>query len=380
MKGTIAQAVLNAGLAAVFPAVAGKSTLPVLSNVLMVGTDDGVVLKATNLEIGIMVRLIARVEVPGAITVPAKLLKDVVGSYPDAPIGLSLAERTQTLHLGSGLTYESSIKGISADEFPVFPEVRDGLRLTAPAAQLRAALGWTTYAAAADDTRPVLAGVLVEARGRQIVFAAADGFRLAKTVITLPDSYDEAPTFSAIVPARALSEAHQLMTLAAKDGDDVTIAISQSGGQLLIEMGNITLITRLIEGRYPEIDRIIPAGFQTRAIASVTDLKRAVKLASFVASTSSNIVRLVFEDAGEVGTITITANAAEVGDQKAVIDAQVAGAGGQIAVNVKFLSEGVGLLDVAQVALEIQTPQAPLVFSPVGVEGVTHVLMPMTVR
>lgn len=377
MKLSCLQENLKRGLSIVGHAVAGKSTLPVLSNILL-ATDEGrLKLAATNLEIGITCWIGAKIEDEGAVTVPAKLLSDVVGGLPNDRINLALDARTQTLHLSCSRT-EANIKGIEADEFPVIPTVADRApTVSLPPDMLREAIEQVAFAAATDDTRPVLAGVLMRLRGTTATFAAADGFRLAVRTITLPEPVDD--PVEVIVPARALQELSR--TLADVEGN-VDITITPSGGQILFHTEQMDLISRLVEGKFPDFERIIPSQHATRTVLETQEFAKAVRLASYFATASANIVKLTIEPGGELGPgrLTITANATEVGDNQSALDGMIHGEGGQIALNVKFLQEALGVVKTPQIALETQTPQSPGVFKPVGSEGYIHIVMPMTVR
>ncbi|HEU4328587.1 MAG TPA: DNA polymerase III subunit beta [Roseiflexaceae bacterium] len=377
MKLSCLQENLKRGLAIVGHAVAGKSTLPVLSNIL-IATDEGrLKLAATNLEIGITCWIGAKVEEEGAITVPAKLLSDVVGGLPNDRIVLGLDARTQTVHLQCARN-EANIKGIEADEFPVIPTVSGrGPTVLFPPDLLREAIEQVAFAAASDDTRPVLAGVLLRLRGNTATLAAADGFRLSVRTVNLPEPVAEA--LDVIVPARALQELAR--TLGDVEGN-VEITITPNGGQILFHTEQMDLVSRLIEGKFPDFERIIPASFSTRTVLDTQELAKAVKLASYFANASANIVKLTMESGGDLGPgrLTISANAAEVGDQKSALDGMVHGEGGQIALNVKFLAEALQSFKTPQIALETQTPQSPGVFKPIGTEGFVHIVMPMTVR
>ena len=377
MKLSCLQENLKRGLAIVSHAVAGKSTLPVLSNILLASDDGRLKLAATNLEIGITCWIGAKIEEEGAITVPAKLLSDVVSGLPNDKITLNLDARTQTVHLTCA-RYEASIKGIESDEFPVIPTIADRAPTASfPPDLLRETVDQVAFAAATDDTRPVLAGVLMRLKGKTATFAAADGFRLALRTVELPEPVSE--SVEVIVPARALTE---LARIVGDAESNVEVTVTPSGGQILFHTESTDLVSRLIEGRYPDIERIIPASFATRTVLETQELAKAVKLASFFATASSNIVRLTIESGGDLGPgkLTISANAAEVGDNKGVLDGMVHGEGGQIALNVKFLGEALNAIKTSQIALETQTPQNPGVFKPVGADGYLHIVMPMTVR
>jgi DNA polymerase III subunit beta len=378
---SVLQENLKRALSIVGRAVAGKSTLPVLSNVYL-GTDAGqLVCRATNLEIGVTTRIGAKIESEGATTLPYKLLSDVVGGLPNDRVSLTLDAQTQAVAL-SCARYDATIKGIDHEEFPVIPTVDGDPLLSLPGSTIKRVAEAVAIAAATGDTRPVLSGVLMKyerdtAHGDDyIVLAAADGYRLAQMRVQIESAFGS----EVIVPARALIELARIV----EDDDRVDVALSPTGGQLVFRTESMELVTRLIEGKYPDVDRIIPASFTTRTVLDTAELVKAVKLASYFATKSADIVRL--EVAPEntesplPGKVTITANAAEVGDQRAVLDAMIGGTGGKIAVNVGYFAELLAAVKTPQVALEMQSEGNPLVMKPVGEDGALWILMPMTVR
>lgn len=377
MKLSCLQENLKRGLAIVSHAVAGKSTLPVLSNILLASDGGRLRLAATNLEIGITSWIGAKIEEEGAITIPAKLFSDVVGSLPNDKINLSLDARTQTLNLTCA-RFETNIKGVEASEFPTIPTIADRAPVALfPPDLLRAAIDQVAFAAATDDTRPILQGVQLRLRDNRATFAAADGFRLAQRMIELPEPVAEPQEL--IIPARALIELARIVG----DGESaVEMIVTPGGGQVLFHTDTVDLVSRLIDGKFPDVERVIPQSYLTRTVLDTQELTKAVKLASYFANASANIVRLQMEPGGELGPgrITISANAAEVGDNKGQVDAMIQGENGQIALNVRFLADAIAAIPTPQVALETQTAQNPAVFRPVGADGYIHIVMPMTVR
>lgn len=376
MKIAVLQESFKRALAVATRVVPTRHTLPVLSNVLL-ATDAGrLKIAATNLEIGLTCWIGGKIDEEGAVTVPAKLLNDVIGGLPNDRVNLTLDARTQTLNVTCA-RFEANIKGIESDEFPVIPTISDRApSATFPPALLREAIDQIAFAAATDDTRPVLTGVLIRMRGNQASFSAADGFRLAQRTMELPTSVQD--TLELIVPARALQELGRIIG----DSDsDVELTVTPNGGQVLFHTNDIDLVSRLIDGKFPDIERIIPVNYMTRSIMETQDLAKAVKLASYFATASSNIVRLQMDSGGDLGPgkLTISANAAEVGDNKGAIDGMVHGEGGQIALNVRFLTEALNAIKTPQVAIETQTAQNPAVFRPIGTEGYVHIVMPMMV-
>ncbi len=377
MKLTCLQENLKRGLATVSHAVAGKSTLPILANVLL-ATDGGrLKLAATNLEIGITHWIGAQVQEEGAITVPARLLADVVGGLPNDRVTLTLDARTQTLRVECG-RFVSNIKGADADDFPTIPSIADREATTSlPADVLRQAIEQVAFAAATDESRPVLVGVLVRLREQTMFMAAADGFRLATRQVPLAEVVSKPVEF--IVPARALLE---LARIAGEAESNVGMIVTPGGGQVLFHTPTTEFVSSLIDGKFPDIERVIPQQYATRVIVDTAELAKAVKLASYFATASQNAIKLTMEPGGEPGPgrLVISANAADVGDNRGELDCMVHGEGGQIALNVRYLSDLLGVVKTAQLAIEIQSPQSPGVFKPVGQEGYLHIIMPMSIR
>ncbi|WP_287158387.1 DNA polymerase III subunit beta [Chloroflexus sp.] len=377
MKLTCMQEDLKRGLAAVGHAVAGKSTLPVLANVLL-ATDEGrLKLTATNLEVGINRWISASITRDGAIAVPAKLLTDVVGGLPNDKVTLSLDQKTQTLRVECG-RFVSNIKGVDADEFPSLPTVSAQTPLVSlPAEVWQEAIEQVAFAAATDESRPILTGVLVRTRDQQVTLVAADGFRLAMRMIQL--SAPVAHAVDCLIPARTLSE---LARIIGDTDAEVAMVYTPGGSHVLFHTENIEVVSRLIEGRFPDFERIIPQQYLTRMVLDSNELAKAVKLASFFAGSSQNVVKLKIEPASELapGRVVISANAAELGDNTSELDGSVTGEGGVIALNVRFLADAIAAVHSNQIAFEMQSAQSPAVFKPVGQDGYIHIVMPMSMR
>lgn len=380
MKLSCLQENLKRALATVSHAVAPKSTLPVLANVLLATQDGQLHLGATDLEIGIKTRIGAQIEEEGAITVPAKLFSDVVGGLPNDKVILTLDARTQTLKVECS-RFTSHIKGIGAEDFPPIPTDPDRApTIRLPADVLRQAIDQVAFAAANDESRPVLTGVLFRLRNDVATMAAADGFRLAIRTLALPSNAPRpADIQEFIVPARALSE---LSSIIGNTEGEVGITVTPSGGQVLFQTETVDLVSRLIDGKFPDFERIIPGAYTTRTLLDTAELAKAVKLASFFAAASQKVVKLVIHPGGDLGPgkLVISANAAEVGDNTGELEVLVTGEGGQIALNVDYLAQALAAMKAAQVAVETQTAQSPGVFKPVGQDDYIHIIMPMTIR
>lgn len=375
MKVSCLQENLAKGLSVVGRAVASRSTLPVLANV-MLSTDNGrLKLSATDLEIGINCWIGAKVEEEGATTVPARSFIDLINSLPSERIDMELVVRTQTLNLKCA-RYEANLKGIDAQEFPLIPSLQEGEdQINLESAAFRRMIEQVVLAAATDESRPILTGVLAKFEGNQLTMAAADGFRLSVRTAQLPV---ETEPVSVIIPARALAELARIST----DEEEITLVITPTRKQVLFHTPNADLVSQLIEGNFPDYQQIIPKSHATRTVLNTNSLLRACKTANIFARDAANIARVKITPGGELATdhITIAATSAELGDNVGEIDATIEGDGIEIAFNVKYLIDVLSVMDSAQVALETATSSSPGVLKPIGDVDFIHVIMPMHVR
>ena len=376
MKLSCLQENLNRGLAVVGRAVAARTTLPITNNVLL-ATDQGRLrLVATNLEIAISHWVGAKVEREGAITVPARLLTEFISSLPAENVELTLSPKTRTLEIKCA-RFEARISGVDAKDFPPIPKVEDGLATRVEVEAVRQGVSQVIFAAASEESRPVLTGVNAEFDGDVLTLAAADGFRLA--VYKLPITVPVSQRTEVIIPARTLAELNRLM---AEQEETVEVTVNPNKSQVLFRLKNTELVSQLIQGTFPNYTQLIPQSYNTRAVISVGDFLRATKTASIFARDGSGIVRLVVSSGVELtpGKLTVSARSEEVGDDVGEIDAIVDGEEAKIAFNGKYLIDVLGVLREAQVALETTNPSSPGVVKPVGVDNYIHVIMPMFVQ
>ncbi len=373
MKVSCLQENLARGLSLVARAVATRSTLPVLGNVLL-ATDHGRLrLSATNLELGISCWIGAKVDDDGAITVPARTFVDLVNTLPNDTVSMDLAVRTLTLNVRCG-AFNNDIKCIDAQEFPPFPSVEADSGLTLNVEDLRQMIGQVVLAASTDDARPVLTGVLIEITGDTMTLAAADGFRLSVRSAQLGEKVPG--TTKAIIPARALAELGRILS----DGEEtVTMTLPPNRGQVIFRSKNVELVSQLIDGTFPDYRSIIPTSYTTRSVMSTNALLKACKAADIFAREAAHSARLHISPGTQLepGKVEITATAAETGSNETVVDATVDGGAVEIAFNVRFLVEVLNVIDTPNVALETSSTSSPGVIKPVGREDFLHVVMPM---
>ncbi len=376
MKLSCLQENLNRGLSIVGRAVATKTTLPITNNVLLAADEGRLKLVATNLEMAISCWIGAKIEDEGSITVPARLLTEFVSSLPSDTISINLSPQTKTLGLKCA-RFEARISGIDAKEFPPIPSVDEGIITKVEVEALRQAINQVVFAAATEESRPVLTGVCTQFEGKTLTLAAADGFRLA--VFKLPIADAIKPKTEVIVPARTLAELNRLMT---DDEEVVNITLNPNKSQVLFRLKNTELVSQLVQGTFPNYAQLIPQSYNTRVIVGVADFLRATKTASIFARDGSGIVRLVVTPGGEAspGKLAISARSEEIGDDVGEIDATVEGADAKIAFNGKYLTDVLSVLRESQVALETTSPSSPGLVRPVGTDNYTHVVMPMFVQ
>lgn len=373
MKVSVLQENLARGISIVSRAVATRSTLPVLGNILLATEGGRLKLAATNLEIGITHFTGAQVHSEGAITVPARQLADYVNALPPDRVEMELNPKTQTLHLKCA-RYDANIKGVDASEFPIIPTIGDNNKILVEPDTLKELIQQATFSAAQDDSRPVLTGILSKFDKDIVTFASADGFRLSVRSAVLGTKLS-APV-SVIIPAKALQDVARVI------GDQeapVEIAITENRSQVLFHLENTDIVSQLIDGNFPDFNQIVPKSYATRTIMNTSELQNAVKAASVFAREASNIVRLNISSGNDMGggKVVIAAQSAETGDNVGEIDATVDGDPIEIAFNARFLADVLGVLNSPQVALETSTAASPGVVKPVGREDFTHVIMPM---
>lgn len=377
MKVTCLQENLAKGLSVVNRAVASRTTLPITQHILL-ATDGGrLKLSATNMEIALSCWIGAKVESEGTVTLPARFLTPFIDSLPNDRVELALQPRGRQVKIQCGRN-QATIGGMDADDFPPIPTVEGDATIRLEPAALRKALTQVVFAAATDDSRPVLTGVHTKVDGSEVTLAAADGFRLAVHKLTLAEP--ASASFEVIVPARALSELNRL--LGDQDGP-VEMTLNANRSSVLFRLNSIEMVAQLLnQGAFPNYSQLIPQNYATRAVVPVSEFLRETRISSIFSREGSGIVRLQVTpgEGPAVGQLHISARADEVGDNEGEIDATVDGDASKIAFNSKYLQDVLSVLDSGQVALETTNPSSPGVLRPVGSDNYVHVVMPMFVQ
>ncbi|MQG34644.1 MAG: DNA polymerase III subunit beta [SAR202 cluster bacterium] len=381
MKITCLQENLSRGLAVVGRAVASRATLPVTQNVLLSVDQSMLKLSATNLEIAMTTWVGAMIEEEGSITVPARLLTEFVNSLPNDKIELELDQGSGLLHISSGNS-DAHINTTDASEFPPIPTVDDGVAAAVDPVVIKAAIGRVAFAAATEESRPVLTGVEVKLNEGKFTMAAADGFRLA---VHHGDLLQPVPEeMSVIIPARTMNELNRLI---GDQEEPVEIVMTPAKGQVMFRVkggDTIEIVSQLLQGSFPNYEQLIPQSYTTRAIMDLPTVLRAARTASIFARDGSNIIRMHLmpsESDAEPPRVEISARSEEVGDNQDVVDLdEIEGDEGKIAFNSRYLLDVLSVLEKGKVALETTTSSSPGVFRPTDSEDYIHVVMPMFVQ
>jgi DNA polymerase III subunit beta len=371
---SVMQENLARGLQTVSRAVSSRASLPVLANVLLRTENAGLKLTATNLEIGISSWVPGKVETEGEITVPAKLITDLVSSLPNQRIELVLSVKDRTLKLSCGGS-RASIKGIEADEFPVVAVTGENPTTAVEAGALRDALGEVVFAAASDESRPILTGVLTRFAGETMTLAAADNYRIA--VRTLKLARPVGAELAIVVPARSYSE---LMRVLPDSDAPIEVTVTPNRSQVMFHTEGTDLVSRLIEGQFPNFEPVVPArdAWTARAVVDREAFLAGARRASIFARDSANIVKVeVGGDGSEAPGLAITAHAADVGDNADTLEAAVEGQPTTIAFNARYLLDVLANLGADEAALELSGPLAPGVIRGIGKDDYVHVIMPV---
>lgn len=368
MQVELLQDALKRALMTAAPAVAGKSTLPVLSNVLLRATDTGMTIAATNLDIGIECKVAARVITSGAITVNYEEFSSFVSDLPNDKITLTVDVAKQEMKLVSG-KHRATFKGIDADEFPTLPTVENGTSVALRAGLLQTIQARVAIATAKDKAaqlKPVLSSVHMRYHGDSAIFQAADGYRAARLTVNFDDVRIDAQDMLLHYPA--LEAAAKSMT------GDVVLRFNDS--QHSYDDGVVRVIGRGIEGRFPDVDRIIPTSHKLRIVVGSSELKRSVKLANHFAKLSANIVNI----SPLTDAINVAARAVESGENDNDVEAIVTGDMFTTSINATLLMEAINACGSQSIAIETESPKHPFVVRAVGDDTYMHIIMPMTVR
>lgn len=366
MKITCERGYLAMALGVASRAVSSRNTLPILSNVLLETEDDRLKLTATDLDTAIRSVIPANVAENGAVAVPAAILSDVVSKLPDAPVTIEMQDGKVTVRSGKS---DYTILSLPAEDFPVVPEVREGTDLTLPQATLKDMLRLTTFAASKEETRSILMGVLFEARANTLTLVATDTHRLAWKQAQLGEEVGN--PVSAIIPARPLVELERVL----KDTAEDTVHIRFGPSQVQFETSDVTLVSRVLDGQFPNYEKVIPRSTERKITFDRTEMLSAVRRVFIVARQNSE--KAIFTTKGDL--VEMTAESQEVGRAYEEVPIAMDGDNLTIAFNARYLMEVLNILPAEQATIEMSGALNPGILKASDKSDFLYVVMPMAV-
>jgi DNA polymerase-3 subunit beta len=399
MKFICAQAQLNTHLSLVNRAVPSRPSHPILANVLLHADADSQLVRLTgfDLSLGVQTSFAAQVETSGTLTLPAKLLSDIVSRLPEGDVTIDddAGEMVATLACAFG---RYQVRGMGADEFPELPVIDAGDIAYLPVEALVEGLRGSLFSTSTDETKQVLTGVHVTVEADGLEFAATDGHRLAVVQTTRTDAETEAPPperkstksgkaskaatvdstsvkLDVTVPGKALRELDRMLQL---QNSTEAIAVRFDQGQLIFEWANQRLTSRLLEGQYPNYRQLIPRQFSRQMTLERRLFISALERIAVIADHKNSIVKLNLDSSKQEMVISVEAQ--DVGSAREVIVAQISGEDLEVAFNVRYLLEGLKAINTAEIQMQFNTSTSPSIVVPLGGLKMTYLIMPVQIR
>lgn len=361
MKLQVTQENLSKALGSVARVANSRGTLPILSNVLLKTIDGRLSIAATNLDIAITHFIGSKVREEGSITVPARLMQDFVGSLPSGVIDLDLSDNKLQI---STEKYESVINGVSAEEYPVMPAIEGGVSWKIPGQSLKLALQQVLMAASSDDSRPVLTGVYWHTEEGNLYLAATDSYRLAEKKLMKTTQETKL-----LIPAASLQD---VLRLVGDFNEDIQVVYDEQ--QVLFRVGDVELVTRLIEGTYPDYRKLIPRSFAHSATLKRADLTNITKVSSLFARESAGSVTIHLDEKSQ--QVSIRSIASQVGENIASATANITGEG-VITLNSRYILDALHALSGEDVEFSFNDKLEPTALVDPKSDDYTHIIMPL---
>ena len=364
MELTVTQENFSRALSAVGRVASTKTQLPILSNILLRTDGKRLLVAATNLEIATTQYIGAKIAKPGAITVPARLISEFVSSLPKDTIELKVVG--ENIHISSG-KYHSIINGVIADDFPELPTINenDSVSYSINTEEFKQAVSQTIITASSDSTRPVLTGVYWHAHNGWIYLAATDGYRLSERRLVETKS-----EVAAIIPTQTLQE---VLRTIVDDIDTIDILFDES--QVRFRINEAEVISRLIDGNFPDYRQLIPEKSDINAVMNKSDFSRVNKIAGLFARESGGSVTVTVD--ADAKTVSLHSIASEMGENTSELDADVEGSG-QITLNSRYLTEALNVIDADTISFSFSGKLSPTILKSTKKDtNYYHVIMPL---
>lgn len=376
MKLTILQKNLHQGLNTVGHIATKNASMPILNNVLISIKDGLINLSATNLEIGVTKQIRGKADKDGEITVDAKILSDYIALLPNEKIDISLDKKELKINCQQ---YNTVIKGQEAQDFPVIPQVDKKIGFNLSVASLKNALGQILFAINPGDNRLELTGVLFDIKDKTMNLVATDSFRLAKTELDffLDLGQINADGLKVIIPFKTMQEISRIINSSTDElsGDADQLKLFLSDNQAMFVYQGTTIISRLIEGHYPDYEQVLPINFKTEAIVDRGELSRAIKMASIFSANTTNAIDITIDSLEQ--KIIIEAVAGQTGSQQAELSAKIDGQNNSVRLNYRYLLECLNVLSAGQVIIKLIDDVAACQISAPKDDDYQYIIVPL---
>jgi DNA polymerase-3 subunit beta len=372
MKFSSLQENLKQGLFITGHLTGRNQNLPILNNVLIEAKQGNIKMVSTNLEMGISCVVRGKIDQEGSFTVDAKILADYINLLPNQKIDIGLNNNALTISCDS---YNTKVKGQSAEEFPLIPSVERGDYCKVPVQLLRKALNQVVFAVSTNETRVELTGVLFNLSNKELTLAATDSYRLAERKIGVKESTIE--SVSVIVPAKTIQEVVRIISGTKEDVaselEDVEVYIYEN--QILFAYGSTEIVSRLIEGQYPDYRQIIPGQAKTKAVLEQQQFVRAVKASALFAKTGINDINLDFPK--NRGLIVVSSASGQTGENIVEVPGRIEGEDNFVVVNYRYLLDGLNTVGGDEVVVEVVDGNTPCLLRPANDSDYLYIVMPI---
>lgn len=368
MKLNIPTNILQEKLTFVNKAISPKSQIPILSNILIAAKENLIVIKSTDLEIGIEISIQCKIEEKGEVAIPARNFIELINTISDEVVTL---ETDKEKLIVSSKKTQSVFQTSDSGEFPSLFKEKGEMIANFQSNILKKDLEVILFASAVDTTRPALSGIMVKSEEGGFLLVATDGYRLSLKHHKSPTKHKKI-TESYIVPARVFKE----LALIKEEKEEVEVFISAENSQIIFTQNNTVLVGRLIDGTFPSYEKIIPSDYSTQAFYDRSEFLRAVKICSIFARESANIIKLSFQK----DKIVVSSQSPQIGENTVTIDAVLKGEENEIAFNARYLQEILSAVGKEEMIFEMTGPLNPGVFKIKDDPSFLHLIMPVRVQ
>lgn len=374
MRISTLQENLTKGLNTISRFITTKTQLPILNNVLIKTNQGRLKLSATNLETGINFWLGAKIEKEGEACLPAKLLTEYISSLPPQKVNLEIVDNSLKIDCEG---YQASFLTSPTTEFPLIPSLEKKPEVSLGIKDLSLVINQVSFAATQDEGRPVLTGVLLKIKKESLFLVATDGYRLSVKEIKGLKGIEKLAKFQEelLIPARALMEVGKILNETG-ESTELGLTITPKNNQVIFSTPDVEIISRLIEGKFPDFEKIIPAKGKTQLTIETENLLQAVRTASIFAREAANIIKFEIKN----NKLEISSNSPQLGENKIALEVKTEGSGGEIAFNARYLIDFLNSIKSDLINLQMSDALSPGVFSPADDKSFLHIIMPIRLQ